>query len=313
MTSDRNSGKRAWSSRLAGALLGLVLLAATVPQSADAQGGIKLYQRQFMAGRVPAVILIVGWQKDSSDVERLMDIVSQRASETYMRLDWQNPASDVGRINANAGAGPVQVASDVADAFEEAKKVSKWTKGAFDITFAGSGSYKDIKVEKGSSTVELKKSGMQARFDDFLEGFLAEYMIRMIHTANMQNAMVKVGSVFRGMGSGLTGPWKIQVQDDEGTFAHHALNLVVSNAGIATASASQYRGRQLIDPRSKKAINPPCKGTTIVMKNAAEAQGVAFATFVMGPQKGYEMLTKLGNARGLIVDSAGKFIRTPGF
>ncbi len=313
MTSDRNSGKRAWSSRLAPALLCLILLAAAVPRAAQAQDGIKLYQRQFMAGRSPAVILIVGWQKDSADVERLMDIVSQRASETFMRLDWQNPASDVGRINAGAGTGPVQVASDVADAFEEAKKVSSWTKGAFDITFAGPGSYKDIKVERGSSTVELKKSGMQARFDDFVEGFLAEYMIRMIHTANMQNAMVKVGGVFRGMGSGLAGPWKIQVQDDEGTFAHHALNLVVSNAGIATTSASQYRGRQLIDPRSKQAINPPCKGTTIVMKSAAEAQGVAFAAFVMGPQKGYEMLTKLGNARGLIVDSAGKFIRTPGF
>lgn len=313
MTSNKGSARRAWSSRLLGAVAAVALTAALLPLPARAQGGIKLYQRQFMAGRSPAVILIVGWQRDAKDVERLMDIVSQRVSETFMRLDWQNPSGDVARVNASAGVGPVQVSPDVADAFEKAKKISSWTKGAFDITYAGPGSYKNIRVNKGNSSVELKKGGMQARFDNLIEGFLAEYMIRLIHTANMQNAMVKVGNVFRGMGSGVQGPWKIQVQDDAGTFAHHALNLVVSNAGIATASASQYRGRQLIDPRSKGAINPPCKGTTIVMKNAAEAQGIAFATFVLGPKKGYEMLVKLGNARGLIVDSAGKFIRTPGF
>jgi thiamine biosynthesis lipoprotein len=264
-----------------------------------------------MAGRSPAVILIVGWQKDEASVNRLMDAVSQRAAETFARLDWMNPASDVSRINASAGTSAVRVSSDVAEAFKEAKKISGWTKGAFDITYAGAGSYKDIKV--GGNSVELKKSGMQARFDPLMNGFLAEYMIRLIHTAGMQNAMVKVGNVFRGMGSGVSGPWKIQVQDDEGTYAHHALNLVVSNAGIATSSASQYRGTPLIDPKSKKAIAPTSKGNTIVMKNAAEAQGVSYAVFVLGPKKGYEMITKLGNARGLIVDNAGKFIRTPGF
>jgi len=311
MISSRSSARRASISKIAAASAVIFMLAALIPLRAHAQDGVKVFQRQFMAGRSPAVILIVGWQKDATDVERLMDMVSQRAAETFARLDWMNPASDVARINASAGTASVKVSTDVAEAFKEAKKIASWTKGAFDITYSGAGSYKDIDV--GGDSVELKKSGMQARFDPLMDGFLAEYMIRMIHTAGMQNAMVKVGNVFRGMGSGLTGPWKIQVQDDEGTFAHHALNLVVSNAGIATSSASYYRGTPLIDPRSKKAIAPTSKGNTIVMKSAAEAQGVSYAVFVLGPQKGYEMITKLGNARALIVDNNGKFIRTPGF
>lgn len=302
------------TKRLLAPLLTVATLLSLTPAGAQAEDGIKVFQRQLMiGGRIPSVILVVGWQKDAPDVEKLMDIVSSRATESFMRLDWQNPASDVARINASAGQDPVKVSEDVAHAFEEAKTISNWTGGAFDITASGAGSWKDIKVDLGASTVELKRSGMQARFDPLVEGFLAEYLIRMISGANMHNAMVKVGSVFRGVGQGLAGPWKIQVQDDEGTFAHHALNLVVSNAGIATVSANQFRGQPLIDPRSKQAINPPCKGTTIVMKNATQAQGVAMAVFVLGPEKGYEMLVKLGNARGLIVDGNGKFIRTPGF
>ncbi len=314
MISDRKNAKRAWKNKIVLFCAAFTISSLLAQASVHATDGIKLYQRQAtIGGRVPAVMLIVGWQKDSNDIEKLMDIVSSKATETFTKLDWQNPSSDISKLNQSAGQGPIKVSDDVAHAIAEAMKISAWTNGAFDITYAGSGSWRDIKVNEGNASVELKKSGMQLRFDNMMEGFLADLMIRYINTANMKNAMVKVGSVFRGMGQSIMGPWKIQVQDDEGTFAHHALNLTVRNAGIAAVSASQYREKPLIDPRSKSTISPPCRGTTIVMKDAAHAQGVAHAVFVLGPKKGYEMLTKMGKAAGLIVDSAGKFIRTPGF
>lgn len=314
MISGRKSVKRAWKNKFTLSCAVSIISVFFAPALAHGADGIKLYQRQVhIGGRLPAVMLIVGWQKDSQDIEKLMDIVSSKATETFTRLDWQNPSSDISKLNQSAGQGPITVANDVAHAIAEAKTISGWTNGAFDITYAGSGNWRDIKVNEGNASVELKKTGMQLRFDNMMEGFIADLMIRYINTANMKNAMVKVGNVFRGMGQNIRGPWKIQVQDDEGTYAHHALNLTVANAGIATASANQYRAKQLIDPRSKSAITPTCRGTTIIMKNATQAQGVAQAVFVLGPKKGFEMLTKMGKARGLIVDNAGKFIRTPGF
>ncbi|MFH1830038.1 MAG: FAD:protein FMN transferase [Pseudomonadota bacterium] len=315
MISGRKSTRKVWNSKIVSFACAIFILSVILlPARTHAQDGIKLYQRQVsVGGRLPATMLIVGLQKDAKDVEKLMDIVSSKATEAYMRLDWQNPSSDISRLNAGASQGPVQVSEEVAHAIAEAKEVSGWTDGAFDITYAGSGNWRDINVNEGNSSIELKKPGMQLRFDNMMEGFLAELMIRYINTANMHNAMVKVGNVFRGMGQSIGGPWKIQVQDDEGTFAHHALNLTVRNAGIAAVSASDFRAKSLIDPRSKSTITPSCKGTTIVMKNAAQAHGVAQAVFVLGPKKGYEMLTKMGKAAGLIVDDAGKFIRTPGF
>jgi thiamine biosynthesis lipoprotein ApbE len=238
MISGRNNARKMLNNRIVSFLISLfILFCIFIPERSDASDGIKLYQRQFtIGGRIPAVMLLVGYQKDEKDLERLMDLVSSKANEAFSRLDWQNPGSDVSKINASAGQGAVQVSDEVASAFAQAKELGGWTDGAFDITYAGPGNWRDISVTGSNSSVELKKQGMQVRFDSMMEGFLADLMIRYINTANMKNAMVKVGNVFRGMGQSLGGPWKIQVQDDEGTYAHHALNLTVSNSGIATAA-----------------------------------------------------------------------------
>lgn len=288
-------------------LLGALLFAAKI---ASAQGGIEQYQhRAMIGGRLPVTILLVGYSKDKADINKLFNIVSSKANEIYANLDWQNPSGDVGKLNTKAGTGPVTVSDDTLAAFEVAEKLSKWSGGAFDITYAGEGDWHDAKL--AGDSVELKKSGMQVRFDQMINGFIAETISRLIYAAGMQNVMVKVGSVFRGIGQNTTGPWKIEIQDNEGTFAHHALNLTVANTGVAAVSAGDFRTAKLIDPRSKKEIAPPCRGSVVVMSDAAEADGISHAVFVMGPVAGMELLTKIG--KGLIVDNNGKFARSPGF
>lgn len=288
----------------------VTFISILISTSAAAQGGIEQYQRQItIGGKIPATILLVGYSKDRADINKLFNIVSSKTNEIYANLDWQNPSGDVGRINAKAGQGPVGVIPDTIVAFETAQKISKWSKGAFDITYAGPGDWRDITI--GKDTVELKKADMQVRFEPMVNGFMAETVSRLIYASSMQNVMVKVGGVFRGIGQNTTGPWKIQIQDDEGTFARHALNLTVTNTGVAAVSAGDYRVQRLIDPRSKKEIGTPSRGSVVVMNDAAEADGISHAVFTMGPKDGMELITKLG--KGLIVDNSGKFMRSPGF
>jgi thiamine biosynthesis lipoprotein ApbE len=101
------------------------------------------------------------------------------------------------------------------------------------------------------------------------------------------------------------------MQDDEGTFALHALNLSIANTGVAAISRSQFRASPPIDPRTKMKIEPTCKGVVVLMDDAALAQGLAGAAFVLGPVEGMKLIEKHG--KGVIVDNAGKFLRTPGF
>lgn len=302
------------SSKLLG-FFSLVALALFLPGTVLAQGygSPKQFQRKFSIGnRINGAIVTLGWPSDKKDIEKLADIVISEAERTYNLLNANNPQSEVYRLNANAGReSPIAVSWQTIDALKKARQVAKWTKGAFDVV-SNNGNYNDIEINDKASTVKLKKSGMRLDFTPIIDGFLADYMISMIYRANVHNAMVKVGNVFRGVGHGLNGPWKIQVQEDSAAYARHALNLTVSNTGIATISATQFRYQPLVDFRSKKNINPSCKGATIVMKDAASAQGIAYAVFVMGPKEGFKFLNKFPRARGLIVDANGQFLKTSG-
>jgi len=306
----RDARKPAKCRRIAVAIaFSAILILKT--SSALAQGIEEFQKHATIGGRLPVSVLMVGWTQDGADIQKLFDIVIAKANEVFGRLDWRNPRGEVARVNASAGAGPVQVSPEVFSAFQAAKKVSKWSKGAFDITYAGPGNYRDIKISKGKYTVELTKPGMKVYFDGIMEGFLADLMIRYLYTAGMRHAIVKVGSVFRGMGKTVNGPWKVQVQDDSGMFAKHALKLTVVDTGVATVSANQFRGVPIVDPRTRAQIRATCKGDVVVMKEAALAQGIAQAVFVLGPTEGLALLSKMG--KGLIVDNNGQFIRSPGF
>lgn len=305
MTSSRSRWRKSGISSLS---ITLALALIVLPAIAHAQGGIRQFSRQTtVGGRHSVQILIVGMERDAASIERLLDLAVAKASEVTANLDPNNPSGELAQLMAK---GSMQVSEEVAFAFEEALQVAGWTGGRFDIAF-GDGSYRDIKISKGSRTVELKRPGMQLKFDYIISGVLAELMARLISASGMQNAIVKAGNVFRGLGQGMGGPWKIQVQDDAGTFARHALNLTVLNTGIATVSASQFRGQPPIDPRSGQAIAPPCRGVVALMNDAAAADGIAYAAFISGPGEGQKLLSKY--AKGLLVDPDGKFIRTPGF
>lgn len=303
--------KRTTSSFLIAILILLIAPVCLAQSSSQSQDAVQIFQREMNVGPFRSAILMLGYSRDKADVDKLFDVLVQKANESYSNIDAQNPSGDVGKIIAAAGKDAVQVSPETVSAFEVALKVSKWSEGAFDITSGEVGDWRDIKVSKSSSTVKLSKAGMTVNLQNIAEGHVAEILIRLIKLANMNHALVKVGSTFRGMGQSINGPWKIEVMDNEGSFAHRAINLTVQDTGIATASAATYRINKLVDPRTKKQVEPKCRGIVVVAPDTATAQALANAAFVMGPQDGMKLISSYG--KGLIVDLSGNFLRSQGF
>lgn len=302
------------SNRLASLRAIAIFFFLIIPITRASAESVRQFAREFHVGKSAGAIFIIGYERDARDIEKLIDMAVTEAKRTFTDLDWQNPASEIAKLNASSGKGEIKVSDNTVAILKAAERVSEWTHGAFDVSYASpSGNYSAIKINDQTRTIAIKKNGLQIRLDPIMDGFLADLMVRIIYAAGMQNTLVKMGNVFRGLGRSLHGPWKIQVQDDAGTYAHRALNLTVNNSGMATISQTDFRATQLYDPRSKNPVVIGCRGVTMIMNEAALAQGLARAIMVLGPVEGTTLMTKLGNVKGLIVDNAGKFIRSPGF
>ena len=75
------------------------------------------------------------WTTDQDRATKAIDAVYSEFDRLENALSVWRPESDVQRLNAAAGKGPVPVGIDMFQVLEEAEKANRLTLGKFDITF----------------------------------------------------------------------------------------------------------------------------------------------------------------------------------
>ena len=252
--------------------------------TAHAQGGAKEYRHPLGIGAgIGGEIVIVGLASGKKDIDKLVQLVTQRAQEAQRTI-----TTDIARINAD-GQGQYTVGWSTAQCLAAAKKVSKRTK--VDIMTL-TGSYKGVAINEKTPTVTIKKPDTTVSCKRIMNGYMAGLVAGYIYATGMHNAFVRVGNSYRGMGRGIYAPWKMQVQENTTRFAKRALDIQLTDTGGATLNVGAGQ----------------LKGVAVIFGNAAEAEGLANVIMEGDAEKGTELLAKYG-ANGLLIDSAGKFLR----
>lgn len=290
--------------KTASAIVLAVIMFAGV-SSAYAEDTPREFQQVFsIGGRISAAAIIVGWPRDEANIKKLVDIAAGHANEALLTID-----ADIRRINEASPRTAVAIGWQTAEYLSKAQEVARWTDTDILAAAPSRNAAKALSLDAKARTATRTSPDVAVAGSAIIEGYLADLMIRYINAGGMNNALVRVGNVFHGLGQSLHGPWKIQVQEDSTAYAKHSLNLTVSNIGIATVSATQLPGNTIYDPRSGEMIRAGCKGATVAMPEAAHAQGIAHAVMIAGPDKGMKILNGVSSASGLIIDAKGTFLR----
>jgi thiamine biosynthesis lipoprotein ApbE len=261
----------------------LIIAILLITSTAYAQSATEYSYPLGIGAGIGGEITIVGLSSGKEDVDKLAEVVTQKAQEALRTI-----TSDIARINA-AGQGVHEVGWPTAQCLAAAKKVSKATK--VDI-MALTGSFKGANIDEKNNTVDIKKPDTTVSCNRIVNGYMANLVASYIHTALMQNALVRVGNAYRGMGRGLYTPWKMQIQEDTTRFAKRALDIQLTNTGGATLNAGTGQ----------------LKGVAVIFGNSAEAEGLAHVIMAGDATKGTEILARYG-ANGLLIDNTGKFIK----
>lgn len=259
-----------------------------------------------------------------AEIKRIEDLMT----------DWRE--SPLEEINKHAGISPMKTDPEILFVLRQAEKISEITDGGFDVTYAGVGKlwgnfveppfrvppaeeiqkalplvgYKKLHLDLKNQTAFLEKKGMRIGLGGIAKGYAVDRAAMVLEKHGFKNFALKAGGdmVVRGRkGKEL---WWVAIRDPRDKTKNVAL-LPVSNASIST-SGDYERFFEINGKRYAHIINPKtgypvenCRSVTLINKDSFYTDGLTKGVFVMGPQKGMELIERLKDVEGMIIDGEG--------
>lgn len=247
-------------------------------------------------------------------------------------MNHYDPASVVSAVNEAAGLRPVVAPPELMEVLAAARRLSRRSQGAFDITVASlSGwrfrpedprmpdaaeitrrlplvNWRGLVLDEKARTAYLRRTGMRIDLGGIAKIPILEAGRRSLERAGVPRALVNGGGDVLVHSDGP--PWRVGVRDPR---APDRLLGVVEIARGGVASSGDYeryferegrRYHHILDPRTGYPAQGP-KGVTLVAPSAGAVNGLGVAIMVLGKEPGRRLLEGVPGVDALIVDRDG--------
>jgi thiamine biosynthesis lipoprotein len=291
-----------------------------------------------MMGTVVTIEVIGHGETDERRAERAN--AAARAIDWFQRVEdccsRFDPCSELRRISERIGA-PVRVHATTLEVVRFALALADETGGAFDPTVGDAmvergfdrhyrtgeavtvtrgvpATYRDVEVDAANATITLHRQ-LQLDLGAVAKGFAIDLAARELSPfANF--AVNAGGDLFVGGHNASGDDWSIGIRHprDEAAVID---TLRVSNVAVCTSGDYERRSprdqgsHHILDPRRGESASGAAS-VTVVAPLAMVADGLATAAFVLGPERGLELLARHG-VEGLIVTPELERFATPGW
>lgn len=258
----------------------------------------------------------------------VQDFIDERLVEINKRMSTYDPESELSRFNSSETTDWFTVSEETAKVVASALDTAKRTDGQFDPTigplvnlwgFGPDGRRKEppseediaaAKARMGYAKVEvrldppaLRKSQADVYLDlsAIAKGYAADAVAEMLYDAAQSNyVMVEIGGEIRTLGVKTSGdPWRIGIERPNSN-ARMISHVVEIKNGDAIATSGDYRNyfktkgqrySHTIDPATSRPVTHNLATVSVRCPTCMEADALATALSVMGPEKGYTWAT----------------------
>jgi FAD:protein FMN transferase len=252
-------------------------------------------------------------------------------------LSDYRPDSELNAITRTAVRRPVRVSEDLFAVLSASEQLAQVTGGAFDVTQGrvirlwrearkshrlpdpealraarASGGYRKLHLDARARTVTLDAKGMQLDVGAIGKGYAASAALDALSRLGIESALVAVSGdlAFSAAPPGQRG-WRIAVQSGDAPVPGVAEPLELSNAAVSTSGNSAQHvdidGRRyshIIDPTSGMALIDDLT-VTIVARRGADADSLATAVSVLGPERGLPLIESRPDTAAVITRRTG--------
>ncbi len=263
-----------------------------------------------------------------AEMERLESMLSRYRAGTFI--------SQLNRDGVVHGA-PIEVVHVVQTALE----YSAITHGAFDVTvapvldlyrssFDRTGApppeseveealslvgYRHVFVDDG--TIAFAKPGMSVTLDGIAKGYIVDQAVRVLTELGAERVLIDAGGDMGSVGERSPGEgWRVAIQHPRneksylGTLQLHGESVATSGDYLQYFTEDK-RFHHILDPRTGTSPDHT-SAVTIVTGTAMQADALATAIFVLGPQDGLRLLNQLEDVEGMIVTKGQDVFKSTG-
>lgn len=273
---------------------------------------------------------------DRSATTSLPDDIRETIIAIEKRYSTYMPDSEVSRFNALSHTDWSPVSGELCTAFEEAIALNRLTEGSFDITVAplvdawGFGPGEDVLAPLTANMVTALLEGVgidkldvdcdrpavrklnpstEVDFSAWAKGHAIDRLAERLNAHGIENYLVEIGGEIRAGGLNPSGePWSIAIADPRSPGAPLSMRVSLTQMAMATSgdyanyfTADGNRYSHIIDPRTGSPTGHALTAVTVVADLAANADALATALLVLGPEAGYVFAARQGIAASFLV------------
>jgi thiamine biosynthesis lipoprotein len=313
-------------------IVAISLLLAAAPARAEWS-----YREEAIMGTRVAVEL---WSVDADLATRAMDAVIAEMRRTDELMSTYKPESQLSAVNAHAFEGPVAVDPEIIEVVSRALDFSRLSDGAFDITYASVGylydyrarqrpsgeqvaaalpgvDYRQVQVDRDRNTIRFLRNGVRIDLGGIGKGHAVDRSIEALRQLGIEHAMVNAGGDTRLLGDRRGKPWIVGVRDprNEGRMV---TRLPLQDEAISTSGDYEryfeedgVRYHHILVPGTGD-VARAVRSATIIGPDATLTDGLSTAVFVLGVERGMELVGRLPGVEAVIVDKDGRIFYSDG-
>lgn len=275
------------------------------------------------------------WLDDAAQARELLRQGMAEFDRIEAAMSTYIESSEMSGINARAADAPQPVSAELFALLQRAEEIAELTEGAFDITFDSVGQLYDFRQEERPDLLEIAEQlerinyahvlldvdaqtvafaipGVRINLGGIAKGYAVEQVIELLSAAGVQNALATAGGDTRILGDRIDKPWVVGVRDPNDAAAVFT-RVALEDEAISTSG--DYERFFIEDGERYHHILSPSSGTpaqgvrsvTVIGPNATVTDALSTSVFVMGPERGLELIGRLTDYEALVLTDSEYF------